>query len=51
MISYQELFDDLRPDEFDPSLYQLDFFGTHPGDIQSAKNLAQDLYEMLFEGR
>ncbi len=51
MISYQQLFDDLRPDEFDPDRYQLDFFGTHPGDVDSAVNLSQDLYEMLFEGR
>jgi hypothetical protein len=51
MISYQSLFNDLRPDVFDPNRYQLDIFGTHPGDIPTAVNLSQDLYEMLFEGR
>jgi hypothetical protein len=51
MISYQQLFDDLRPDDFDPARYQLDIFGTHPGNVSTAVNLAQDLYEMLFEGR
>lgn len=51
MISYQRLFDDLRPDQFDPARYQLDFFKTHPGNVSTAVNLAQDLYEMLFEGR
>lgn len=51
MVSYQEIFDSLRPDVFDPVRYQLDVFGTHPGNIPTAVNLAQDLYEMLFEGR
>lgn len=51
MISYQRLFDDLRPDVYDPVRYQLDVFGTHPGNESSAVRLAQDLFEMLFEGR
>jgi hypothetical protein len=50
VISYQELFDGLRPDVYDPLRYQLDIFGTHPGDVPSAVNLSQDLYEMIFEG-
>lgn len=51
LVSYQRLYNDMRPDEFDPVRYQLDIFGTHPGNIPTAVNLAQDLYEMLFEGR
>lgn len=51
MVSYQRLFDDLRPDDFDPERYQLDVFGTHPGNVSTAVNLSQDLYEMIFEQR
>lgn len=51
VVSYQRLFDELQPDDYDPLRYQMDFFGTHPGNVQSAVNLSQDLYEMIFEGR
>ena len=51
VVNYLRLFDYQRPDDFDPDHYQLDLFGTHPGNIPTAVNLAQDLYEMLFEGR
>lgn len=38
----------LRPDVYDPSRYQLDSAGVHPGDIPTAINLSEDLYQMLF---
>lgn len=51
LINFLPLHDYTRPDVFDPGRYQLDAAAVHPGDIPTAVNLAQDLYEMLFEGR
>lgn len=51
VVNYLSRFDYLRPDVYDPAHYQLDGAGVHPGDIPTAVNLSQDLYEMLFENR
>lgn len=51
MINYLPLFEYQRPDVFDPARYQLDGAGVHPNDTNTAVNLSQDLYEMLFLGR
>lgn len=51
VVNYLPLYDYLRPDVFDPARYRLDAANVHPDDIPTAVNLAEDLYEMLFEGR
>ena len=48
VINYLERFKYFRPDVYDPSRYQLDGAGVHPGDIPTAVNLSEDLYQMLF---
>lgn len=48
-LSYLQLFNNMRPDLYDPSMYQLDGANVHPGDIPSAVNLSQDLFELLFK--
>lgn len=50
-VNYLPLHDYTRPDIYDPSRYMLDGPSVHPGDVPTAVNLAEDLYEMLFEGR
>ena len=48
VVSMYQRYDRLRPDVYDPSRYQLDSAGVHPGDIPTAINLSEDLYQMLF---
>lgn len=50
-VNFLPIHDYTRPDIFDPSRYILDGPLVHPGDVPTAVNLAQDMYEMLFEGR
>ncbi len=50
VVNYLPLHDYTRPDVYDPDSYRLDPT-VHPADVSTAVNLAQDLYEMLFEGR
>ncbi len=50
MMNYLPIHDYTRPDIYNPSRYMLDPT-VHPANIPTAVNLAQDLYEMLFEGR
>jgi len=47
-INYLPRFDYLRPDIFDPARYQLDSSRVHPGDIPTAINLTNDLFQMIF---
>jgi len=51
VVNYLPLHGYTRPDLYDPDRYRLDAARVHPGDIPSAVNLGQDLFEMLFEGR
>jgi hypothetical protein len=48
LINMYARYDRVRPDQFDPDRYQLDSSGVHPGNIPTAKNIADDLYQMLF---
>lgn len=50
MVNYLPLHDYTRPDIYDPDRYRLAPW-VHPFDVETADNLSQDLYEMLFEGR
>tara|TARA_R110002072_G_scaffold42064_2_gene117372 strand:- start:30368 stop:31096 length:729 start_codon:yes stop_codon:yes gene_type:complete len=47
-INFLSRFNDLRPDVYDPKRYQLDNPLVHPGDVPTAINLSEDLYQMLF---
>lgn len=51
VVNYLPLHGYTRPDLYDPDRYRLDAARVHPGDIPTAVNLGQDLFEMLFEGR
>ncbi len=48
VVNFLPRFDYQRPDVYDPAHYQLDGAGVHPGNIPTAENLSQDLYELLF---
>ncbi len=48
LVNMYRRYDRLRPDVYDPARYQLDPAGVHPGDIPTAVNLSEDLYQMLF---
>lgn len=48
LVSLYHLYDRTIPDEFDSERYQLDSNGVHPGNIPTAVNISQDLYNLLF---
>ena len=47
-VRYGDLFNNLRPDEFDPIRYQLDTGLVHPGNVPSAAALGEDLETLIF---
>ncbi|MAO21941.1 MAG: hypothetical protein CMJ25_14440 [Phycisphaerae bacterium] len=51
VVNYLSRYAYQTPDVFDPGRYQLDGARVHPADIVTAENLAQDLYDMLFNPR
>lgn len=48
VMNYLSYFDNIRPDIVDPELYLLSFAHIHPANIDTAVNLSEDLYDMLF---
>ena len=47
-VRYGDLFNNLRPDEFDPIRYQLDTGLVHPGNVPTARALSEDLETLIF---
>ncbi len=48
VVSYLEYFNDIRPDLVDPKSYIFAFPHVHPANFQTAANLSEVLYDMLF---
>lgn len=47
-VSLFEFYDGVSPEIFDPMKYNMDFWHVHPGDGPTAREIAQDLYGLLF---
>ncbi len=50
-VNYLSRYNYIRPDIFDHTRYTLDGPNVHPGDIPTAVNMSEDLYQMLFYPR
>jgi len=48
LVNYLQRYMYLRPDVYDSAQFELDNALVHPGDIPTAVNLSEDLFEMLF---